>query len=194
MQNSECGDFPVLATDKHTGKQRKSRAGCRAGLLPWSSVEDNVVWHAVLVWTALTHNAMSHTQRRCKSVLITWVSQADRERERHAKPCQQTSTPSDLHYCSAACSLPGQHGAALACPYCVVCCRGLTCLVAPLLWYDNTHWVIHAHFTVCFNVFPQSSDHLLCGSEWKKKRREFPTGTFVSHQSCLKNCCSLLVS
>lgn len=106
MKNNEHGDFPVLATDKHTGKQRKSMYDWRDELLPRSTVEGNVVWHAVLIWTALTQDALSHTEGKCKSVLITWVSQT--ERERNVRLCQHTSTPSDLHYRPATSFLSGQ--------------------------------------------------------------------------------------
>lgn len=57
----------------------RGRAELTGELLPWSTVEDNLVWHAVLIWTALTQDALSHTQGKCKSVLITWVSQTERE-------------------------------------------------------------------------------------------------------------------
>lgn len=185
MQNNEHGDFPVLATDKHPGKQRKSRADWRAGLLLRSGVEDNVVWHAVLIWTALTQDALSHTQGKCKSVLITWVSQTERvrERERTVKLCQHTSTPSDLHYRPAASFLPGQHCSTGLPSLC--CCSYLTCLVAVQLWYDNTH------FFTCllyFIVFSQSSDRSLSFG------KQVPLRMFLSHLSCLKNCCTWLAS
>lgn len=178
MQNNEHGDFPVLATDKHPGKQRKSRADWRAGLLLRSSVEDNVVWHAVLIWTALTQEALSHTQRKCKSVLITWVSETERarERERNVKPCQHTSTPSDLHYRPAASFLPWstqKHWPALI----------VLLLISDMFGGSSTlirqhSFFIEVHLPVCFIVFPHSSDCSL--SFWKAS----PTGD-VSESSKL---------
>lgn len=189
VQNNERRDFPVLATDKHPGKQRKSRADCRAGLLLWSGVEDNVLWHAVLIWTALTQDALSHTQGKCKSVLITWVSQT--ERERNAKLSQQTSTPSDLHYRPAAGSLSlvnmVQHRPALNV---LLLQSDMFGGSSALIWQHSFSHPLSCVLHCVPSVFRPPRFHL----DLSGKRREVPLGTFLSHLGCLKNCCTWLAS
>lgn len=173
-------------------QEGRGRAELTGELLPWSSGEDNVVWHAFLIWTALTQDALSHTRGKCKSVLITWVSQTQRARERKGNVMlsQQTYTPSDLHY---------RRGTGWTTRYStrlpsLCCCSNLTCLVAVRLWYDNTHLVIHIHLPVCFIELPPQTTQFYSDLSGGKRRREVPLGTFLSHLSCLKNCCTWLAS
>lgn len=144
-----------------------------------------MVWHVVLIWTALTQDALSHTQGKCKSVLITWVNQTERvrERERNVKLCQQTSTPSDLHYRPAAGFLPGQHCSTGLPSLC--CCSNLTCLVAVQLWYDNTHFFHPCPLACVLHCVPSVFRPLAFIWIWaRKEKKGSPTGD-VSESSKL---------
>lgn len=76
MQNS---DFLVLATDKHIeGVQDSGELGCCRGAVLKIMCNDMPVWSGA----AFTQDALSHTQGKCRSVLITWVSQTEKEKKR----------------------------------------------------------------------------------------------------------------
>lgn len=132
-------------------------------------VEDNVVWHIVLIWTAFTQDALSHTQGKCMSVLITCLSPTKRK-ERNAEFCQQASTPFRPALLPAAGSLYGKHITTLDCPYCVV---------APT-WHFRWQFSFDIHVPVCHSACLQSSDRFHSDLSSNRKRREVPLGMFLS--------------
>ena len=161
------------------------RAELTGELLPWSGVEVNAVWHAVLIWTALTQDALSHTQGKCKSVLITWVSQTRRARSRGGMLLRQQNFHSfwpavpHRHRLSPRSTRRGPHR--------LVAAKSDMFGGSSALIRQHSFLVIHVYSPTCFAVFlwPLASQLDLSGVGGE--RRKIPLGTFLTHPSRLKN-------
>lgn len=128
-------------------------------------------------------------------VSANYLSESDREGGRERESEMLSSARKLPHLLTCITAQPPAFSPVSAGLPSLCCCSNLTGLVAVQLWYDNTHLVIGVHSPASFIVLPQTSDRSLSfGSEREEERREVPPGTFLSHLSCLKDCCTWLAS